>query len=147
MSKIFNAVITAVALVSAPLAAHATATIVHVKLEDKTTGPKIKGMVMDADKTSVPAGKVTFMVTNESKALVHEMIVMHAALPVTKFPYNKATQRAIESKMHSMGEVSETRPGKSGTLTVNLKPGNYVLMCNQPGHLMSGMYEKFVVTK
>ncbi len=75
------------------------------------------------------------------------MIVMHAKLPVTSFPYNKATQRAIESKMHSMGEVSETKPGKSGTLTVSLKAGNYVLMCNQPGHLMMGMYRKFVVTK
>lgn len=145
MSKIFNTVVTAIALLSAPLAAHATATIVNVKLEDKTTSSKIPGMKMDADKTSVPAGSVTFMVTNESKALVHEMIVMHADLPVTSFPYNKATQRAIESKMHSMGEVSETKPGKSGTLTVTLKPGNYVLMCNQPGHLMMGMYEKFTV--
>ncbi len=64
MSKLLNIVVTAIALISAPLAAHATATIVHVKLEDKTTCPNLKGMKIVVDKTSVPAGPVTFMVTN-----------------------------------------------------------------------------------
>ena len=33
-----------------------------------------------------------------------------------------------------LGEVSELDPGKSGTLTLTIKPGKYLLVCNVPGH-------------
>jgi uncharacterized cupredoxin-like copper-binding protein len=44
-----------------------------------------------------------------------------------------------EGSVH-LGEVSELDPGKSGTLTVDVKPGKYILYCNITGHYMSGMW-------
>jgi uncharacterized cupredoxin-like copper-binding protein len=46
----------------------------------------------------------------------------------------------------SLGEVEELQLGAAGKLTLNLKPGNYLLTCNQPGHLHGGMWSKFTVT-
>jgi len=34
-----------------------------------------------------------------------------------------------------------------GKLTLNLKAGTYLLLCNQPGHYKSGMSTKLVVEK
>jgi len=44
------------------------------------------------------------------------------------------------------GEVPELDPGKSGTLSVSLQPGTYLLLCNQPGHYEAGMWTVFTVT-
>jgi uncharacterized cupredoxin-like copper-binding protein len=45
-----------------------------------------------------------------------------------------------------MGEVSELDPGKSGSLTLTLDAGTYMLFCNLPGHYMAGMWT-FVTVK
>ena len=45
-----------------------------------------------------------------------------------------------------LGEVSELKPGNSGHLAVSLKPGSYVLYCNQPGRAHEGMWSHFTVT-
>jgi hypothetical protein len=44
------------------------------------------------------------------------------------------------------GEVSELDPGKSGSVTVALKAGKYLLICNVPGHFGAGMWTEFTVT-
>ncbi len=36
--------------------------------------------------------------------------------------------------------------GQSGNLTVNLKSGNYMLVCNMPGHYKMNMFTKLLVT-
>jgi uncharacterized cupredoxin-like copper-binding protein len=54
--------------------------------------------------------------------------------------------KVIEAKVNSLGEVSELQPGKFGKLTVNLKPGAYILFCNQGGHVHQGMWTHFTVT-
>jgi uncharacterized cupredoxin-like copper-binding protein len=124
----------------------AESTIVKVELQDTTTSDALQGMHMKLDHDSVKAGSVTFRVTNESKALVHEMLVIRTNLPVTALPYDPKKDRFIESKMKSLGEVEELQSSVSGQLTLNLKPGNYLLTCNQPGHLHAGMWSKFTVT-
>ena len=62
-------------------------------------------------------------------------------------PYIDAENRVDEDKAGDKGEVSELDPGKSGALTVVLKPGKYVLICNMPGHFDSGMWAEFDVTE
>jgi uncharacterized cupredoxin-like copper-binding protein len=52
-----------------------------------------------------------------------------------------------EDKAGDKGEVSELNPGQSGSLTVTLAPGKYVLVCNVPGHYGAGMWAEFDVTK
>ena len=97
-------------------------------------------MSIDIDKPAVPAGKVTFEVTNASKETVHEMIVAPVADENAVLPYIESEGRVDEEETHDLGEVSELEGGKSGTLTVDLKPGFYVLYCNIPGHYMAGMW-------
>jgi len=138
------------------------ATVVKVELWDKgADAGMVKGlsyatpsmdmskatMGMKLSRKSAPAGVVTFQVTNGSKDTVHEMIVMYRQDPTKPLPYIDAENRVDEDKAGDKGEVSELDPGKSGTLTVPLKPGKYVLICNVPGHFDSGMWAEFDVTK
>jgi uncharacterized cupredoxin-like copper-binding protein len=98
---------------------------------------------------SVRAGSVTFEVTNSSKETVHEMVVIQlpAAGADKPLPYDKSASKVIEDKTVHKGEVSELEPGKSVSLTVKLKPGKYLLICNIPFHHTAGMWTAFTVTK
>jgi uncharacterized cupredoxin-like copper-binding protein len=48
------------------------------------------------------------------------------------------------------GEVSDIQPGKSGSLTLTLAAGKYVLLCNRVdgsiSHYHEGMHTDFTVT-
>ena len=102
-------------------------------------------MGIKASPGAVKAGEITFNVTNDSKDTVHEMIVMYLANPGKPLPYLEAENRVDEDKAGDKGEVSELDPGKSGTLTVELKAGKYLLICNVPGHYGAGMWAEFTV--
>lgn len=92
-------------------------------------------------RTSVPAGKVTFTVTNQG-AMEHEMVVVPA--PDGAAGLKQADGSASEAG--SEGEVADLQAGDSGRLTVTLPAGKYVLLCNLPGHFAGGMYAEFTVT-
>lgn len=94
------------------------------------------------DTTSVAAGKVTFTLKNSGNRQ-HELIVLKtdtAFDALTVGADNKVSEDA------SVGEISETDAGKTGTLTVDLKPGKYVLVCNIEKHYGQGMRIAFTVT-
>jgi uncharacterized cupredoxin-like copper-binding protein len=93
----------------------------------------------------VKAGKTTFVVTNDAKQMVHEMIVSPIKNTKTALPYNKDTLRIDEDAAGSLGEVSELAPGKKNSLTLDLKPGQYILYCNIPGHYVLGMWTLLTV--
>jgi uncharacterized cupredoxin-like copper-binding protein len=106
---------------------------------------KMAIMGTDADQKNVPAGKVTFEVTNASKETIHEMIVTPVANTDAVLPYNANENRVEEDSAGDLGEVSELDPGKSGTLSIDMKPGTYILYCNVPGHFMAGMWTTITV--
>ena len=97
-------------------------------------------MAIKLDMAEVPAGKVTFDVTNDSKETIHEMLVSPLADMNAQLPFVEADNKVDEEKSGDLGEVSELDPGKSGSLTLELKPGLYVLYCNVPGHYGAGMW-------
>lgn len=101
------------------------------------------GIKLDTDNAA--AGKVTFEVTNTSKETIHEMVVAPIENVDVVLPYNANENRVDEEAAHDLGEVAELEPGKSGTLTLELKPGLYVLYCNVPGHFMAGMWTTLAV--
>jgi uncharacterized cupredoxin-like copper-binding protein len=123
----------------------AGSTIVKVELQDPTTDDAVQDMHMKLDHDAIKAGSVTFQVANDSKALVHELLVLQTDLTVPALPYDAKKDTFIETEVKSLGEVEELQPGKSGRLTLMLKPGSYLLTCNQPGHLHAGMWTKFTV--
>jgi uncharacterized cupredoxin-like copper-binding protein len=102
---------------------------------------------MKLSSASAPPGVVTFKVTNTSTDTIHEMIVMYMADPTKPLPYIDNENKVDEDKAGDKGEVSELDPGKSGSLTVNLKAGKYLLICNVVGHFAAGMWTPFEVTK
>jgi uncharacterized cupredoxin-like copper-binding protein len=51
-----------------------------------------------------------------------------------------------EKKLKGIKELDDLKPGKDGTLTLNLKPGHYVVFCNEPGHFQAGMRAELTVT-
>ena len=165
MKTLFRTTIAATTFALSALTAGASfaATVVDVSLWDKGAGammgtdmmfamPGAKAMMsatmgVKASVTSAPAGVVTFHVTNNSKDTVHEMIVMYLADPTQPLPYIAADSRVDEDKAGDKGEVSELDPGASGSLTVVLKPGKYLLICNVAGHFAAGMWTEFEVTQ
>ena len=150
-------------LLAAASGAAMASTVVHVSLWDKganmqmVTGEEYApGVTIDASKATMgvkampaqaKAGVVTFKVTNNSKDTIHEMIVMQLDKAGDALPYIAAENRVDEDKAGDKGEVSELDPGASGSLTVALQPGKYLLICNVPGHYASGMWSEFTVTK
>jgi len=101
---------------------------------------KMAPMGIKIDKKTVPHGKVTFKVVNVSKGVVHEMLVAPVKVENAVLPYVDKDNRVDEEAAGDLGEVSELNPKKSGALTLDLKPGLYILYCNVPGHYGDGMW-------
>ncbi|MDX8480397.1 sulfocyanin-like copper-binding protein [Mesorhizobium sp. VK24D] len=152
--------LTAAMLIAGGASPTQAASVVNVSLWDKgATMPMAVGLAyatpsVDTAKATmgikvsppeVKAGKVTFNVKNDSKDRVHEMIVIHLANPGRQLPYINAQNRVDEDKAGDKGEVSDLKPGVSGTLNVNLKAGKYLLICNQQGHFAAGMWTELTV--
>lgn len=129
--------------------------VVAITLIDKTgagTGeaPKL-GMGMSGDQAmaqmginanpkAVKRGLVTFKVTNLASQMIHEVIVARLPDGVKQLPYDDASARVIENSLQAFGSVNEIDPSRTAGLTLDLKPGKYMLYCNLPGHYMAGMW-------
>lgn len=105
------------------------------------------GMSLRANVTSVKAGKVTFDVTNLSRSIVHEMIVVAVENPNAPLPYDYNTGQIPEKQVKMLGETDEMAPNSEKTITLDLKPGAYLLICNVPGHYAAGMWTPLTVTQ
>jgi uncharacterized cupredoxin-like copper-binding protein len=104
-------------------------------------------MGIKLDRTSAPDEVVTFNVSNVSNDTIHEMIVMYLKDPTKPLPDIDKENRVDEDRAGDQGEVSELHPGQSGTLSISLKVGKYLLICNVPGHCAAEMWTEFEVTK
>ena len=133
-------------MAQAAAAAQAAGNAVRVDLQDTSIDGSLQGMQMRLDRPTMKAGPVTFRVVNRSKALIHEMVILRTNLTGSQLPYDSSKDVFIESRLESLGEVPDLSPGKSGQLTLYLKPGSYLLTCNQPGHLHAGMWARLTVT-
>ena len=150
-------------LVTAILSSSALAEpVINVTLIDKmgnsSTEIPMLGMGMDGDlamakmgvnanPNTVRRGTVTFKVTNLASQMIHEVIVARIPEGTEKLPYDETTQRADPDALLTFGSVKEIDPHKSASLTMELKPGKYLLYCNLPGHYMAGMWTGFDVTE
>jgi len=102
-------------------------------------------MTVTASPRVVSAGEVTFVATNKSRDTTHEMILVKIADAGKPLPYVSQESRVNEDAAGHLGEVSELDPGKSGSLSMKLDPGTYMLFCNVPGHYMAGMWTTVTV--
>jgi len=133
--------IAAMAILTGP-SAYAAETVA-VKLTDKG----MDSMRMEISANEVRAGKVAFNVTNSSQTLVHELVVARSDKPVESLPYDEKENELKESAVQVANEIEDLEPGKSGTLTVDLQPGSYLLLCNKTGHFKAGMFNRLTVVE
>lgn len=91
------------------------------------------------------AGQVTFTAQNAAP-LTHEMLVVPLdGRTIATLPYDKTINRLSEETLGSLDEIADIAGGTGGTLTMDLKPGRYVLLCNLPLHFQAGMVAPFTV--
>lgn len=103
-------------------------------------------MTITLDRTTVPAGDVTFKVHNDAMTEEHEMVLIKLKSADQTIPVNAAKHRVDESKLKSLGEVADLKAGKDGQLKVKLAAGEYLLLCNIKGHFEAGMKARLTVT-
>jgi uncharacterized cupredoxin-like copper-binding protein len=93
-----------------------------------------------ASPKSASAGKVTFNVKNAGQD-EHYFLVIKTSTAASKL-------KVSHGRASTKGQVAELKDiagGKSKKLSVSLKKGHYVLICNLPGHYQQGMRTDFTV--
>lgn len=98
----------------------------------------LRSYKVEADQTNAKAGKVKFTASNKETKDVHELAVLQVNGP---------------DDFENLGEVEDIDPGKGGEVTIDLKPGKYLLACLiAPGeagstvdHFQQGMRLDFTV--
>ena len=112
------------------------------------TGGTVNATLTDSkivlDRTTVPSGKVTFVVKNTG-TVTHELVVVKTDVAADKIPLDPEEPGKV-SEEGSQGETGDLDKGESKTFTLDLAPGKYVLMCNQAGHYLMGMHIAFTVS-
>ena len=102
--------------------------------------------------STIDAGEVTFDVSNEGPDDVHEFVVIATDLGPTELPTNEDGTVDEEGEgIEIIGEIEEVAVGSTESLTLDLDPGDYVLICNiweedeQESHYQEGMRTSFTV--
>ncbi len=68
----------------------------------------------------------------------HELMIERAPI--------KLESPGKPDEMAAQGMIQDMKTGQTGQMTVQLKPGNYVLFCNVSGHYAAGQHIPFTVT-
>jgi uncharacterized cupredoxin-like copper-binding protein len=92
-------------------------------------------MWVKADQPSVKAGKVSFSVKN-SGGTIHGLAIVAAPAKVSG---------GMLDHQSLLVEGGELPAGGSETVSANLKPGQYELVCHLPGHYPAGQHIPFEV--
>jgi len=98
------------------------------------------------DRPGVKAGSVRFDVTNRSRAMPHEVLIVAVDDPLGPLPYDYSQAKVADEQVKVLGDTDDLQPGASGTIDVTLAPGSYLLICNEPGHYAAGIVTPFTVT-
>ena len=101
-------------------------------------------MAIKLSTASVPSGTVTFAVTNGG-GTTHEFVVLQTAIAQNALPADPANPGTVQEPGF-LGRVASLAPHATGSLTLTLGPGSYVLICNEPAHYSAlGMHIGFSV--
>jgi len=84
---------------------------------------------------TLQAGSISFVVKNTGAA-THSLAIIKTDLPADKLPQENGKAKE-DGKVAGAPMIS---PGQTVQLTVDLKPGDYVFICNEPGHYALGMH-------
>lgn len=132
-------------LVAGALAALAAVTVACSSGSDGRSGARVAVTLheyaIEPVPTSVPAGSVTFDAHNAGLE-VHNLLVIRTDLGPGELPM----QGSVALETGTLGRTDVLTAGQDQSVTVDLDPGVYVLICNVPDHYEAGMYTGFTVT-
>jgi uncharacterized cupredoxin-like copper-binding protein len=86
--------------------------------------------------TRAEPGVIRFRIDNVGTE-VHEFEIFAGATPGMVLPVSSNV--ADTTGLRVVDEIENLFPGGQGTLTVDLRPGTYLVICNLPGHYELGM--------
>ncbi len=131
-------------------------TVVRVSLMDMGHRGMMPGdtrMMLQESPVTVPAGRVT-IVASDLGSRRHELVVLSLENR-QNFGQRASAARGKVLARGALGEASRPcgagvgaglRPGTTGWVTLDLAPGHYELICNEPHHYQRGMYAELVVS-
>lgn len=95
---------------------------------------------------TAPTGPVDIAITN-SGGQEHEFVVFQTDLAADQLPLSADGLEIDEegAGLTAVDEIEDIRAGATPHLTVDLKPGKYVFVCNLPAHYTAGMHAAFEV--
>jgi uncharacterized cupredoxin-like copper-binding protein len=95
--------------------------------------------------SSIAAGELTFEGTNDG-TMTHEFEILRVpdGVDADALPQDGTTVPA-DDLLEPVDEVEDIAPGTSATLSLDLEPGTYAVICNLPGHYANGMHTTFTV--
>ena len=111
-----------------------------------TVNATLTDTAIEMDKSSVPAGEVTFVAENTGTE-AHELVVLKTDLAADALPVAGGKVQEDAEGIEEIGEIEEFAAGGSETDSFGLEPGSYVLVCNVKGHYEDGMTTAFTVTE
>jgi uncharacterized cupredoxin-like copper-binding protein len=123
-----------------------TALVAHEAAARESRGAKATVRVTEREFTlkparpSAPPGPVTFVVRNAGR-LDHEFVVLKTNLAPSRLP-QRGTKAAEPGRV---GKIPKFKAGVTKRLTLNLRAGKYVLICNVPTHYRAGQRSAFRV--
>jgi uncharacterized cupredoxin-like copper-binding protein len=96
---------------------------------------------------TVPSGKVTFIVTNKG-TMAHQFVILQTDLPDAGLPIDPSTSTVKEDApgVVLVDQEAAIPAGESAQVSVDLKAGKYVIICNIAGHYTLGMHRALTVT-
>jgi uncharacterized cupredoxin-like copper-binding protein len=94
--------------------------------------------------SSGSSGKVTFKVHNGGHEK-HEFVVLKTDLDAANLPEEASKVKEDADGIAHVGEIDGVDAAQDKSLTIDLKPGTYVFVCNIPGHAHQGMVARFTV--
>jgi uncharacterized cupredoxin-like copper-binding protein len=121
----------------------AGATQVNVTLREFEVAPQT---------ASAPAGKVYFLVQNAGPEDPHEFVIVRSDKAPNDLPVEDG--KVSEDDVDIIDEIEPFTPNSTASITVDLQPGSYVLICNitekeadgsTESHYQNGMAAAFKV--
>jgi uncharacterized cupredoxin-like copper-binding protein len=105
-----------------------------------------KDFTLTLSASTWPAGAVRIRFDNRGPD-THELLMFETGRPAATLPMRLDGSSVDEDSPRLIQVLDEqgTPPGESQTVTVNLAPGHYVVLCNMSGHYMAGMREEVTV--
>lgn len=86
----------------------------------------------------LPSGETMFSARNVGR-IEHELLVLRTDLDPDDLPVEDGEAQTGAGGIEVLDRTDRIQPGAQASLTVRLRPGPYVIICNIPGHYQSGM--------